>query len=235
VFRRGFALSRLGRTAEARQEIEKALALKEGPTGMERANACALLGRRAEAAVLFEAALASPGADLRDGCDHALLRLEQGDEGGYRRACRSLVDRLRRGGDWRSANVVAWACTHGPEALPDLGPAAAAARVAVRLAPTDPNVRNTLGATLHRAGRSGQAVIELTDALERSREGGPADFLFLALAQHRLGRAAEARKRLAQARQSLEDAPPSGWQDLAAFGLLLREAERQIGPPAGTK
>jgi Flp pilus assembly protein TadD len=177
----------------------------------------------------MEASSASP----RDGSNHALLRLEQGDEDGYRKACRTLIARFGKSTDASAANSIAWACALGPEALSDLKPAVALGRHAVQARPNDPNIRNTLGAVLHRAGQHKDAVAELNASIKLSTSGGtPADFLFLAMAHHKLSQADEARKWLKQAQQAPDRSPPTTCTNQVTYRLLRREAEALIQPAA---
>jgi tetratricopeptide (TPR) repeat protein len=93
----------------------------------------------------------------------------------------------------------------------------------------DPNARNTRGAVLYRAGRYKEALAELNTSLKLRPGGGTAaDFLFLAMAHHRLGDAGEAYKRLEQARQASGKSLPVFWSEQAELRLLLREAEASI-------
>jgi Flp pilus assembly protein TadD len=157
------------------------------------------------------------------------MRLQQGDQEGYRQACAWMIGRFGKATDASTANTVAWACALGQEALPDLKPALQLASVAVLANAKDASARNTLGAVLCRAGRYKEALAELNTSLKLSRSGGTAaDFLFLAMAHHRLGDAGEARKRLEQARAASEKSPPVIWNEQLELRLLLREAEAVI-------
>jgi tetratricopeptide (TPR) repeat protein len=87
-----------------------------------------------------------------------------------------------------------------------------------------------LAAILCRAGRHKDAVDRLNEALALGAEIGqkdrdPRDWIFLALAHHHLGDAAQARQWLAKARQhSLPTPGKRSWTDLE-FDLLRRDVE----------
>jgi tetratricopeptide (TPR) repeat protein len=94
---------------------------------------------------------------------------------------------------------------------------------------------NTFGAALYRAGQFEQSVRKLTESIEASEEGGSIlDWLFLAMAHHRLGHGKEARQWLRQAEAALDQAareerPPAGgegptWNQRLLLRLLRREA-----------
>jgi tetratricopeptide (TPR) repeat protein len=88
---------------------------------------------------------------------------------------------------------------------------------------------NTHGAVLYRAGRFPEAVARLHQAVEIHGRGGDFhDWVFLAMAHHRLGQAREAQEWLARARR---DRPPTAtglsWDALEKW-LLCAEAEALI-------
>jgi tetratricopeptide (TPR) repeat protein len=110
----------------------------------------------------------------------AMARLS--DAAGYRRACTDLIERWGKTVD---PNSLAWPCVLAPDAVADMGQVVLLAEKAYKQSPT-PLVRNTLGAALYRAGRWEEAVKTLD---ENKGENGAFDWLFLAMAHHRLGHA----------------------------------------------
>jgi WD40 repeat protein len=90
--------------------------------------------------------------------------------------------------------------------------------------------RVTRAAVLHRSGEPKEAAEALKDTNDE------VGLLFLALAEHRRGRPAEARKALDRLRQSLLSAaadplaptPPLPWQKRLEVNLLLQEAEASL-------
>ena len=93
----------------------------------------------------------------------------------------------------------------------------------------------TLGAALYRAGRFAEAIRSLEESHQnRSDDGDPRGFAFLAMAHHRLGHRDEAQRWLDKlaASQPKEGADFS-WDDVEVR-ILRREAESVIlgSPPA---
>jgi tetratricopeptide (TPR) repeat protein len=179
----------------------------------------------------------------------ALVRLQLGDDAGYRATCADLVRRFPRLPNAELANTVAWTCTMGPDALPD-------PRVPLQLSLATVNATevyvgmpgikvaqeavlylNTLGAAYYRAGQFELAVVYLDKAVAaRQQTGTPADWLLLAMAHHRLGHAEQAKSWLDRAKQwlkeSTRDKPkddsfgtPVGWEVWLELQVLRREAE----------
>jgi Flp pilus assembly protein TadD len=93
--------------------------------------------------------------------------------------------------------------------------------------PFQHEVLNTLGALLYRAGRSKEAVERLSEgiALQKDEESMH-DWLFLAMAQHRLGETGEAKKTLARFLPPKPD-EKKAWDNLE-LELLAREAKNLI-------
>jgi len=195
----------------------------------------------------WDAAAAALARAVAQGADdpliwqrHLLLRLHASDIAGYRAGCAALVSRFK--GDNRPGFVepVAWACALGPEALADWRSLARAIEAAVKQRPENPELRKTLGVALVRAGRPRQAIAALEESIRVNGHGGNAfDWLFLALAHHRLGHAKEASTALATARDWIAHGDeraipdpylwsPLPWQTKLELELLLREAEAQI-------
>jgi tetratricopeptide (TPR) repeat protein len=102
------------------------------------------------------------------------------------------------------------------------------ARAAVRLAPGNGSMLNTLGVAQYRTGQYAEVLITLTKSgrLNTPKSGlQPADLAILAMAQHQLGKMDEARTTLARLREVMQQ---PGWaMDVEAQGFL-REAEELI-------
>ena len=93
-----------------------------------------------------------------------------------------------------------------------------------RLSPNDGEVLNELGMALYRLGRFEEAAEQLESAFKINSSGyysTPAgDLVFLAMAQHQLGRQDDARKTLAQARgpgMAASDISPHVWHEAEAL------------------
>ena len=87
----------------------------------------------------------------------------------------------------------------------------------------------TLGAALYRAGRPDAAIGRLEEAI-RARGGAdsPREWAFLALAHHRLGHRAEARRWLNRLREHRPGEDPARFWDELEIRLLRGEAEAVI-------
>jgi tetratricopeptide (TPR) repeat protein len=226
---RGKALAAQGKTAEARQDFEKALTLKESLSMPEQAWAHAELDHWEEASKLYARAVETPDASAKDWSLHARLRLQLGDREGYAAACSEMMKRFGTTKDGGVANSVVRACAVAPEAIADLKPAMDLARIVVQLNGSNAIGRNTLGSILYRAGQYQEAVKELNEAIKLGGTGGSdLNYVFLAMAQHRLGQTDEARKSLAQAVDAVEKNPPTEWVYRLTWQLLRREAEQLL-------
>jgi WD40 repeat protein/tetratricopeptide (TPR) repeat protein len=173
----------------------------------------------------------------------ALCRLAARDVAGYRNACATLLQRFGRSLKEDVPTWVAHPCTWGPAAPDDLTSALTVAKRQAARHPDSCGPLHTLGALLYRAGRFEDAVAKLQTAIEmktHAKDGGTIeDWLFLAMAHHRLDEAAEAKKWLAKATQHLDSQPPAPsypapgaagrrWYERLGPQLLRREAEALI-------
>jgi serine/threonine protein kinase/WD40 repeat protein/tetratricopeptide (TPR) repeat protein len=159
----------------------------------------------------------------------AHLCLIQGDEEGYRRICADVLQRFGEASGFNSTKVNL-ICTLRPNAVPDpsqlmrIEERAVANRLQVRVQ----------GRVLYRAGRFEEAIQRLNEDIAVS-PSGPLGFqmrLFLAMAHHHLGHAAEARQWLDKAIQweakTKTDAEPLVWEQRLELQLLRREAQELI-------
>jgi WD40 repeat protein len=134
-------------------------------------------------------------------------------------------------------NEAAWKVVRTRDAGKDAyAPAVRRAEAAIRAAPDDGSILNTLGVAQYRLGRYAEALGTLTmsEKLNFKQVGiQPADLAFLALTQHQLGKKDEAKAALGRLRELMKQ---SRWaKDIEAQGFL-REAEELIeGKPAGKK
>jgi tetratricopeptide (TPR) repeat protein len=238
------ALPHLGHLVTAEPENPSYLA--------RRGRAHAELGHWTDAAPDYGRAVDAGSEDRMVWYECQLLRLRLGNPADYRRSCVELLARVGDTPDPKRASDVAYICALAPDAVPDPGRVVALAIRALRRLPADDvDALNTLGAALYRAGKYPEAIERLKESvrLSKSGEGSEADWIFLAMAYHRLGRATEAREWLdkavraaAGASESAGDAarpdPPHGcWQDVIHRAILLGEARALIdrrlpgGPP----
>jgi tetratricopeptide (TPR) repeat protein len=200
------------------------------------------LGRREDALRSIEAAIAANPQHAWNQYQQALIRLRLGDVDEYRAVCAAMLARFEGsdvpGAAWRTveASVLLPAAVREPERIVQLG------RQAVRLNPSC-IARHTLGAALYRADRFEESLAEFDAARQLCRRGGTAwDFLFLAMANHRLSRHEEAyfwldeaHSWLASAHQELPSGVVSGPNladfDRVEFEVLLQEAEALVNKP----
>ncbi|HKB38359.1 MAG TPA: tetratricopeptide repeat protein, partial [Gemmataceae bacterium] len=173
--------------------------------------------------------------------EYAAVRLLAGDREGYAKACARMVERCGKAPDLRPYHV-ARACTLAPDSVVD------AAKLG-RLAETELTNHAqefwalTQQAALHyRAGRFAEAVPLLEQSHRADPRSGRAvlNWLWLALANQRLGKAEEARRWLGKAQALLDryaDGMPSGADEELGLHLhnwleahvLRREAEALLG------
>jgi hypothetical protein len=91
---------------------------------------------------------------------------------------------------------------------------------------------NTRGAVLYRAGRFEDATKVLREGMRFHPDGGEfEDWLFLALAEHRLGHADAAREAAARARAAKARAKPNTVWAVAEVELLAAELDAVLPRP----
>jgi Tfp pilus assembly protein PilF len=110
------------------------------------------------------------------------------------------------------------------------------AETAVRLTPGDGFMLRTFGVALYRTGRYAEAQTTLTiSRMLNARKASSlhADFAFLAMAQHQLGRKDEAKATLTRLREAMKQRP---WANDAEAQGFLQEAEETLNEkPASEK
>jgi tetratricopeptide (TPR) repeat protein len=185
----------------------------------------AMLNRWEPAAADFAAAIAAGADDAEVWNYYALLRHQVGETDGYRKACQHML-RFGQTGTPSTANDMAWACLLVPGAVADATLPLRLAEKAMASDPKNANYLNTLGAALYRAGKFPAAVQRLNEAIKlRDGNGDWADWMFLAMAHHRLGHKEEARQWLDRAVAWSNQAGRLSWSDRLQVQMLRREAE----------
>jgi tetratricopeptide (TPR) repeat protein len=159
---------------------------------------------------------------------HFLSLLKAGNVEGYRRAVSELASRSVREAVLRDPEWVPWFCVLAPGAVPDLD-------LPIRLAETvlpsytagmQHYVLNILGAALYRAGRYDEAVRRLEQsASDWSGVGAARNWVFLAMAHHRLGHREEARLWLEKLRAYAKRELATEFWEHVEIGILQSEAE----------
>jgi len=174
--------------------------------------------------------------------DHAMRATALAAACDWRELARAQRDLLKENPaklDERQATEIAWAAGLTP--LEEKDHAAALRFVArvLELGPTGHWQAFGPGLIDLRVGRYEQAIARLLDVHEPGAMGSYFTWPALALAHHRLGHRAEARKWLEQARQTAalgqsSSRPPANydlWWSWATFVTLLREAEAELNVP----
>jgi serine/threonine-protein kinase len=174
--------------------------------------------------------------------EYATVLLLAGDRPGYLKACTHMVERCGDKMSDRRPYHVARACTLAPDSVPLVGWPARLVRDEL----DDQGGKFwslTEQAALHyRAGRFKEAVLLLERSLQADSKSGRAvlNWLWLALANHRLGKTEEARRWLGEAQKWFKqygDRMPSRAEEEMGLHLhnwleahvLLREAEAVVG------
>jgi tetratricopeptide (TPR) repeat protein len=224
--------------------FDRAIEAERGKSGepalrFQRGSLHAQLGRWQQAADDYARALELDPTDAGNWYRSALLRLQLGDRDGYRRACARQLERHANTPDPFTVNIVVWQCVLSPDAGMDLSRVVQLSERTVAGAPNNFGILNTLGVALYRAGKWQDAADRLHAAIKArpGQEGIAEDWVFLAMAHHRLQQPEEARKWLDKTRQWVEKqtkdrpknetAPPPGvpWTTWLETQLFLAEAE----------
>lgn len=166
---------------------------------------------------------------------HFVALLEVGNIPEYRAAAARTLLRYRKATEPNTLYRVAQWCTHIPDAVADLAVPVQMAEAAMAGYPADlkPNALGVMGAALYRAGRLDEAI-ERLEASVKTRVGSdePADWVFLAMAHHKVGHGEEARRWLAKVRAIVNDektANSTGFGEI--LRSLLKEAEAVLREP----
>jgi eukaryotic-like serine/threonine-protein kinase len=168
--------------------------------------------------------------DLRFLQCYALLAT--GDRIGWERAIASLLDRFQGPMSPDDYDTVAWLCALGPYTLTDPESPVRLAEAAIRDATEFEKSYwlNTLGAALYRAGRFDEAIRRMEEGIQLwgGGQGRPADWLFLAMAHHRLGHRDLAHRWLERMRDYQPSESPDQFPRELEIRLLRSEAEAVV-------
>jgi WD40 repeat protein/serine/threonine protein kinase/tetratricopeptide (TPR) repeat protein len=235
---RALVHDKLGRTQAWEADVTQAVA--RGADGVYRFGQMDAFARRGmwpQAAAM----LAAPGIQGRlpiQAFHHfALTLLKMGRREEYRRFCALLVQQLGEERNLQVANLVAWICALGPKALDDYSRAITLSQAALKAVSGPPRraLLNTLGALLYRAGRYREAIVQLREAVAEAKgKGSMQDWVFLAMALHRVGEADEARKYFDRVKSDQTSDADQPWGK-AEYEILRAEAESLLKrKPAGS-
>jgi serine/threonine protein kinase/WD40 repeat protein/tetratricopeptide (TPR) repeat protein len=199
-------------------------------------------GRWKEAAVELAKVARLYPTDVRLRIFLANVLLHKGDEQGYRKLCEEVAKGLDQlPFDPLVANNTVWLFCLGPAAVTDYKRLVALAERAVK-EPGNEQQRlihlNTLGVILYRAGRYQEAIDRLNEHVQAGAAAGASiDWVFLAMAHHRLGHKPEAKRSLEKFRaHKVPDVRVSNdlWNDLEIV-LFTREVEALLREEAEKK
>jgi WD40 repeat protein/tetratricopeptide (TPR) repeat protein/tRNA A-37 threonylcarbamoyl transferase component Bud32 len=231
---RGRTRAAAKRWADAVADYDQAVTL--APRTVEylsnRGTAHAELGHWAPAAADFASAAELAPTVASHGIALTRALLANGDTAGYRKACRSLIDRFSGTTDVDVAHDVAWACTLAADALADLTPAQKLAEQALKRpgGETTNYLLNSLAAVLVRQKKYTEAIAKLEEARKYDENGGTElDWFCLAVARAGLGKPAEAKDALARGRKRLKENTGNEWQNRLDLRLWEQEAARAAG------
>ncbi|MBI3463760.1 MAG: protein kinase, partial [Planctomycetes bacterium] len=205
----------------------------------QRARCWAELGHWDRSTADYSKAAGLGARDPDGSYKQALLRLAQHDLAGYRELCSELLAELPAAGDPLRASSTIWTCVLASDSVTDLQRLVQLAELAAATDPKDYALLNTLGIASYRAGKSESAVRKLTEAIgAHERGGGAVDWLFLAMAHHRLGQTAESREWLDKATTWIDretNAKTRGtlgsrltWQERLEIQLFRQEADSTL-------
>lgn len=206
-------------------------------------------GEWMRSAALFNGLARNPAISTQGRYVQAVANLKAGDAAGYRAACGGIADRLPPVGPKLSAeeaNNAASAFTLGPGATDDWAkPLAWIDHALARLDAAEKanpgkkdalrrdrhTILNTRGAVLYRAGRFEEAAKVLREGMRFHPDGGEFhDWLFLALAEYRLGRTDAGKEAADEARAVQTGAKSDIVWERAESELLSAELDAVVPP-----
>ncbi len=199
----GYFLEAAGRSAEAEAAFRRAVALDPKHGDAQRGLRTILIrqGRTGEARDAWQSALASDPPDHAAWYGYAELCLFLGRADEYRRARQALLKKFGVSTDRYVAERVGRACLLLPSSADELRQAAALAERAAAIPRSEAKGAYAFfqfagGLANYRRGRLDRAIVTMRGD---ARVLGPVSALVLAMALHRQGQVAEARKTLATA------------------------------------
>jgi tetratricopeptide (TPR) repeat protein len=240
----------LADSARAIADEDEAIRLgAEQPMVEGAADRAAGAGNWKRAAAILSGLARNPDLPMLTRYCQAVACLKAGDIAGYRTALAGMAERLPRGDPRMSHHesiFAANATALGPNATDDWTRTLAwtddALARLVEIEKTNPALKElvgrerhtflrTRGAVLYRAGRFEEAARVLRQAMSLHPDGGVfEDWLFLALAEHRLGHAKDAMEAASRARALIPKSKAGSAWDKAEVELLADELDAALPP-----
>jgi tetratricopeptide (TPR) repeat protein len=244
----------MGRLAEARARFERVLEVRRRVLGPEHPDTIALAamiahtlaaqGEWKPALALYEQVLAAQPDHYAARFDLALIRLQLGDQAGYRRHCAWLIQKTSSSDAPLLADRAAKTAVLCPDAVHNPSRTLEVARRALEEHSGNVQLRPAVAAALYRAGHFAEAVAQFQEIRHRITDE-PLRVeveLFLAMSYWRLNRHEDARRSLAEARRRVTahersiDArgqPGAFWVDWTRCKILHNEAGALVGAVPG--
>ncbi len=229
------AYLRAGKWKEAAEAFSKVTAL--GPENWDRetlenwARALAEAGRWKEVKEPLEKIVALDPGNLNKQQDLAKCYLALPDREAYERLCRSALARFGKTQQPGTANDLIWLFALMPDVVRNYTEVVDIGRKLTNHRNTDPNLCNTFGAVLYRAGQYSAALTFLKRSIDAPDENRNVyDWLFTAMARHRSKQPGD-REALAKAKALAEKFPAPSWQHRAERESLFAEAEKELSLP----
>jgi eukaryotic-like serine/threonine-protein kinase len=219
----GMVLREKGRLGEAIDHLQQAVNIEPesawAQVGLAGAHAA---GRKWDQGAVGYARILTRGqtVDGHPWFEYAALSLLSGDRPGYVRACAHMIEGCGKAGGPRAYHV-ARAYTLAPDAISEASLPGRLAEKELKASGREFWSLTEQGALAYRAGRFQQAVHYFEESLRADSRPGRAvlNWLWLALAEHRLGNADESRRWLNQAQ---------AWLDQYRDGMPAR-ADEEVG------
>jgi tetratricopeptide (TPR) repeat protein len=225
-------------------DLTKAIELdpKNAATWSYRGQGFANLGQCDKAIADFSKAVEVDPENPYPWYARALVHLQLGDRGGFRKACAAMRQHFSASGNSQAVYWTAWTCIQVRDAVDDWTPLVPWAEKALAADPKKSDWLTALGAVLYRAGRFEAAAQRLTEAEAAFRNAKvPVStiaytWLFMAMTRERLGQTEQAKQWLAKAVREIEQPPAERakdpgariWNRKLTLQLLRGEAEALI-------
>jgi tetratricopeptide (TPR) repeat protein len=242
----GTALREMKQWGKAIAVFSKSLELRSGFdwVWIGRGNTYAELGQWKEAMADFSKAVELSNGESDSRYLLALAHLRVADVVGYRKLCTEMLEQFDLAAKTDSAHWALWTCALAADAVADWKVPQQLAEKALTANPKSYRFLNDHGVVLYRAGQYQRALERLTEAemiyqlADHKQDAIAYNWLFLAMAHHRLRHVPEAQKWHQMAVQWIDQemqkskeaaaANPLPWNRRLTLQLLRRETEQLL-------